>query len=73
MNSVNETTFTFIMQQIRTQSQKPHARRFTLGEKILCLSLPKSSGKGFRMLTLTNLLNKIPYRTGINKNIFVSI
>lgn len=83
LHTVNESTYTFIMQQIRTQQQKPRARRFSLNEKILCLSLLKASGRGYRLLsmifslpsrrTLTNLLNQIPYQPGINKNIFGSI
>ncbi|KAH0818544.1 hypothetical protein GEV33_004247 [Tenebrio molitor] len=71
MTEVNETTYMFIMQQVRTQHQKPHARRFTMNEKILALSFLKTSGKAYRFLskifclpsirTLTNLLNEIPY------------
>lgn len=83
MDCVNATTYTFIMQQLRTQQQKPHARRFTLDEKILSLTLLKSSAKGYRLLskifclpsqrTLTNLLNKIPFGPGINYQMFSSL
>lgn len=46
LSSVNDTAYMFIMQQIKTQHLKPHVRRFTLDEKILALSIYKSSGKG---------------------------
>jgi hypothetical protein len=83
MTEVNETTYMFIMQQVRTQHQKPHARRFTMNEKILALSFLKTSGKAYRFLskifclpsirTLTNLLNEIPYGAGINRQVFNSL
>uniref|UniRef100_A0A1Y1JZB1 THAP-type domain-containing protein n=1 Tax=Photinus pyralis TaxID=7054 RepID=A0A1Y1JZB1_PHOPY len=83
MDAVNETTYKFILQQIRTQQLPPKARRFSLDDKILALSLLKASGKGYRLLskifclpsrrTLTNLLNKVPYRPGINKHIVNSL
>lgn len=52
-------------------------------EKILALIVLKASGKGYRLLcklfalpstrTLTNLLNKIPLRPGINEQLFTSL
>ena len=79
-NHVNTPTYNFILSQVRTQKQKPKARRFTIDEKILCLTLLKASGKGYKLLskifslpsknTLSTLLNKIPFRAGINKNMF---
>ncbi|KAJ8911831.1 hypothetical protein NQ315_012561 [Exocentrus adspersus] len=83
MSCVNSTTYNFILSQVRTQKQKPKARRFTVEDKILALSLFKASGKGYKLLakifslpskkTLTNLLGKIPFHPGINKNIFETL
>jgi hypothetical protein len=83
VDCVNEPTYTFIMQQARLQKVRPRARRFKLDEKILSLALYKNSPKGYRSLskifslpsprTLTNMLNKIPYRPGINKQILNSL
>jgi hypothetical protein len=83
VDCVNEPTYTFIMQQARLQKVRPRARRFKLDEKILSLALYKNSPKGYRLLskifslpsprTLTNMLNKIPYRPGINKQILNSL
>jgi len=47
---VNDATYKFIMCQVRNQKVKPRARRYTLDEKILALSLFKYSGKGYRFL-----------------------
>jgi hypothetical protein len=79
LEHVNSSTYTFIMQQVRNQKLRPKARRFTLNEKILSLTLLKASGKGYRLLskmfclpsrkTLTNLLTNIPLRPGINNHI----
>ncbi|KAJ8926618.1 hypothetical protein NQ314_020982 [Rhamnusium bicolor] len=79
LESVNETTYTFIMQQVRNQNLRPKARRYTLDEKILSLTLLKGSVKGYRLLsknfcllsqkTLTNLLTNISLRPGINDDI----
>ncbi|KAJ8976852.1 hypothetical protein NQ317_012976 [Molorchus minor] len=66
--------------QVKNQMLPPRGRRFTLDEKVLALTLMKSSGKGYRLLskifalpsrqTLTNLLNKIPLKPGINTKLF---
>jgi hypothetical protein len=83
MEYVNDTTYTFIMSQIKNQNLQPRARRFTIDEKILSLSLLKASGKGYGLLstifslpsrrTLTNLLKKIQFRPGINEQIVRSL
>ncbi|XP_074025793.1 uncharacterized protein [Leptinotarsa decemlineata] len=80
---INTLTYTFILSQIRSQKLVPKSRRFTTDEKILSLTLMKASGKGYRLLskifalpskrTLTNLLNKIPIKPGINKRMFESL
>lgn len=77
---VNAATYKFILCQVRTQNQTPRSRRFTLDEKILCLTFLKASGRGYKILskifalpskrTLTNLLNKVPLYPGINKELF---
>lgn len=81
-SKVNPTTYNFIVQQIRNQKLASKARRFTLEEKIFAITLLKASGKGYRLLskifvlpsvrTLTNLLNKLPFDTEINKQLFKS-
>lgn len=80
MDAVNSQTYNFILSQVRTQKQKPKARRFSLDEKLLALTILKASGKGYRLLskifslpskqTLNKMLNKIPLRPGINKHLF---
>lgn len=77
---LNNITCNFIESQIRTQSKKARGRRFSLDDKIFALSLFKQSGKTYRLLkkifalpsrsSLMNLLQKIPFQTGINKRIF---
>ncbi|XP_050314966.1 uncharacterized protein LOC126749338 [Anthonomus grandis grandis] len=71
------------MSQIRVQKQKPKARRYTLSEKVLALTILKASGRGYRLLskiftlpskkTLTELLRQIPFPCGINKALFESL
>ncbi|KAF2886276.1 hypothetical protein ILUMI_19895 [Ignelater luminosus] len=83
MFKVNPTTYNFILQQIRNQKLPSKVRRFTLEEKIFAVTLLKASGKGYRLLskifalpsvrTLTNLLSKLPFGTGINKQLFNSL
>lgn len=83
LEHVNVQTYHFILSQIRNQTQVPKARRFTLEDKILALSLLKSSGRGYRLLskvfvlpsrrTLTNLVNKIPFRPGVQKRTFETL
>lgn len=80
---MNDVTYTFILSQIRNQKRLPKARRYSLDEKILALSIYKSSGRGYRLLsklfalpsvkTLTNLLNKISLTPGINEHVFSSL
>jgi hypothetical protein len=43
MDSANETTYNFILQQVRTQKQNPYARRFTLNDKLL-KQIPRDIG-----------------------------
>lgn len=83
LSHVNESTYNFILCQIRNQKLPIRARRYTKEEKILALIVLKASGKGYRLLcklfalpstrTLTNLLNKIPLRPGINEQLFTSL
>lgn len=77
---LNQFTRQFIESQIRMQPQKPRGRRFTIDDKVFALSLFKQSGKAYRTLSkvfalpsrksIMDLLNKIPFDTGINKRIF---
>ncbi|KAB0804407.1 hypothetical protein PPYR_01377 [Photinus pyralis] len=80
---INETTYKFILQQLRNQSLPPKARRYTIDDKLLALTVLKSSSKGYKILskifslpskhTLLNMLNKVPFRPGVNKQIFASL
>lgn len=80
MNKLNNITCNFILSQIRTQSKKPQGRRFSIDDKVFALSLFKQSGKAYRLLqkvfalpskrTILNLLQRIPFQTGINHQIF---
>lgn len=80
---VNEATYNFILSQVKTQKEKPKARRFSMDDKILAMSLMKSSGKGYRFLskifslpsrkTVVNLLNKIPLNPGMNEHLFENL
>nr|CAI5843735.1 unnamed protein product [Callosobruchus analis] len=79
---VNQPTYNFIPVkcQVHNQHVKIRARRYTIEEKILALSLFKNSGKGYCFLskifalptprTLSTLLQKIPFYPGINSHIF---
>lgn len=83
MHQVNPLTYHFILCQVRNQKQQPKARRYSIEEKLLALTVLKASGKGYRLLskifclpskkTLTLLLNKIPFESGINEVIFESL
>lgn len=70
----------FTKLQYREAKNKQKARRFTLNEKLLSLSLYKQSLKSYRILTkmfvhpsrrtLSSLLSSIPISTGIDRTIF---
>jgi hypothetical protein len=76
---VNLTTWDFIKSQIQQQNKRKRGRRFSLEDKLMGLLLMKQSPKGYKLLkknfalpsrkTLTNLLNKVPFRPGINIHI----
>lgn len=80
---VNDVTSKSILQQIRTQCLPPRARRYTLDEKLMALSVMKTSGECYRLLskifalpsrrTLTNLVNHVSFGPGINDQIFKSL
>jgi len=69
----------FTKLQLRETKNSPKGRRFTLEEKLLCLSLYKQSTKSYRLLsklfilparkTLSTLLSQIPISTGLDKNL----
>jgi len=79
IDKVNTSTFNFIMSQMKTQKKKPQGRRYNLDDKIMALSMFKNSPKGYKFLstvfalpskkTLYNLLQKVPFNTGINNHI----
>lgn len=80
INNLNKISLNFFKSQQQTQNYKPRGRRFTLEDKIFALSVYKQSGKAYRFLSkifslpsrkvLTAILNKIPFRCGINDCIF---
>lgn len=79
-DKVNKVTANFIMSQVKLQRFKPRGRRFSYEDKLLALSVMKHSGKCYRYLstvfalpskkTLTNLLKKVPFDTGLNEKLF---
>ncbi|CAG9829804.1 unnamed protein product [Diabrotica balteata] len=81
--SINKATYDFIKCQLRCQKFQPKGRRYSLDEKILFLSFLKQSPKGYKLFrkifaapsrkTLTNLLQNIPFATGINETIMASL
>lgn len=80
INKLNNATNNFISSQMRSQCKKPRGRRFTINDKVFAISVFKQSGKAYRLLqnifalpskrTMLNLLQKIPFQTGINQKIF---
>lgn len=80
---LNATTIQFFESQLRCQKKKPKGRRFDINDKVLALSLYKTSSKGYRFLstlfalpsrkTLSKLLNKVPFHPGINQHIFENL
>lgn len=79
MKKVNSSTFNFIMSQMKIQKKTPQGRRYSLDDKIMALSMFKNSPKGYKFLstvfalpskkTLYNLLQQVPFNTGINYHI----
>lgn len=76
---INKTTLEFIESQIGNQQKKCNGRRYKLNDKIFALSIYKTSPKAYRFLskvfaltcenTLNMLLEKIPFKPGINIHI----
>lgn len=83
INKLNTTTFNFFKSQINSQTKQPKGRRYSIDDKILSLSIYKNSPKAYRFLstlfalpskkTLTNLLNQVPFKAGINEHIFKNL
>ena len=81
--ALNKNTYKFVMGQVRHQKLKSRGRRFTTDEKVFALSLLKQSPRGYRLLkrsfalpsrrTLMALLNKVPFRHGINASIIKAL
>lgn len=78
-NKLNKTTLDFIKTQVNIQNNSPKGRTYTIDDKILSLSLYKTSPKGYRFLssifalpsrsTLNSMLTRIPFKPGINVHI----
>jgi len=79
VNRMTSAAAIFTNLQLRATNKKLRGRRFSLEEKLLCLSLYKQSAKSYRTLaklftlpgrkTLTNLLSKIPVNPGIDRTL----
>lgn len=80
---LNASTIKFFESQVRCQKRKPKGRRYDVNDKVLALSLYKTSPKGYRFLstlfalpsrkTLSGLLNKVPFHPGINPHIIENL
>lgn len=80
---VNPISYNFIMSQLKLQQMKTHARRFSLEDKVLALSLMKQSPKAYKLLsrlfdlpskkTLLNLLRDVPLKAGLSDKINKSL
>jgi len=79
VDRVSKTTLKFFQSQIKIQNKKAKGRRYSLDDKILALSIFKTSPKGYEFLssifalpsisTLNTVLTKIPFTPGINLHI----
>lgn len=79
VEKVSKISLDFIKCQVNIQKKKPKGRRYTLEDKILALSIFKTSPKGYKFLasifalpsrsTLNAILEKIPFKPGINLHI----
>lgn len=77
--SLNDITKEFIDSQLRNYNKNPHAKRWTLQNKIFALSLYKRSPRLYKYLqanfelpstrTLKDILSRIPFNTGLNEGI----
>lgn len=82
-DKLNATTIQFFNSQLKCQKRKLKGRRYNISDKILALSLYKTSPKGYRFLstifslpsrkTLSTLLNKVPFYPGINTHIIENL
>lgn len=73
----------FIMSQIRNVNRPKPGRRFTDDDKIFALNIFKAGPRAYKLLRMTfslpskkvllQMLRKIPFRTGINKNLFAAL
>jgi len=79
VDRVSKTTLKFFQSQIKIQNKKAKGRRYSLDDKILALSIFKTSPKGYKFLssifalpstsTLNAVLTKIPFTPGSNLHI----
>ncbi|KAJ8915411.1 hypothetical protein NQ315_008300, partial [Exocentrus adspersus] len=77
---LNDVTKNFINSQLRNFNKIPHAKRWTVDDKVLALSLYKRSPRLYRYLSaifqfpscksLKTVMSQIPFETGINSTIF---
>lgn len=81
--TLTKSAKTFIQMQLKQAGKKIKGRRFTLEEKVLSLSLYKSSPKAYRLFseicilpkrtTLLKLLQEIKLEPGINNHMFLDM
>lgn len=82
-SGMNPLAKTMLMMQLKLYKKKEKARRFTLDEKLIALSILKQGPKSYRFLqkifvlpsttTLKKMVSKLNIDSGINIQIFESI
>ncbi|KAF6210867.1 hypothetical protein GE061_013978 [Apolygus lucorum] len=82
-SSMSAPVANLVYAQVRNFKRKPRARRWTVAEKLIALSLYKRAPRSYRFLatmftlptprTLVTLLNKVPLKPGVNSHVFDSI
>lgn len=79
LNSLNKQSSNFVHAQLKNVGKKRKGWRFTNDQKILCLTILKTSPKCYRLLrkiftlpskqTLMKTINKFPFNVGLNSNV----
>lgn len=84
LDGMSKITKTFLISQLRcANKKKPNGRRWTLDDKCFALALFNCNPTGYNFLrklitlpskrTVLSLLEKVPFKTGINNHIFEHI
>lgn len=82
-NGLREESFQVSFLKLMSRSLKSTGTRYTLKEKLICLTLYKTCGSAYRFLakwfnlptkrTITRLLHNIPVKAGINDVVFENL